>query len=646
MKFKILNKALGFFVISLFILSLTVFSLPSSYSVNLMAIAHPSQLIAPGMSPVAITYTLINLGSTLFDVNVTPLSVYPFTVYQYYNQTENITIPELQSGNSLNVTFLYKVSPTASDGIYKVYFKVTGELPNGTTVSKNVSATVPILGYVSVSAQSVWGSLSSPLVVSSGENNLPLTIVLVNTGNVIASNVSVILKSTFPVKFEDQIIHVGYLPVGEPVEVTTYASIYPNASEGVYQVPIEIDYFDGSKITTNMTVSVNGYMNFSVSTVWGSINSPITVSSGQTQVPLTFIVRNLGDVNALNVSLDLDSSYPIYFTQKTAYLGIVPAGEYNYVTVTVNVYPNATPGVYYIPVTLQYFQTKTTIYTPILIYSPNITLNAFTVPPQIFPGYYDVELKAIIVNYGEALANNVTVSLSSPFPVISSNQFTIGALPQGVPANTTFLINIPNDTKPGYYYFNFTVNYDGGKYVKSVKIEVYPKANLEIVGVYYPSLTSGASQVPITITIKNVGNATAKNVKAILGSSDVIYPYVSSSNPLMALTASEAYLGDIAPGEEVNVTYVVDVSSGISAGNYSLAVTLLWNQTGGLFPFVQNDKFTVQVSPSALSNLLSQGIIVEVNGTKYTISWIAIIVVVIIIILIVIALALRGRRKH
>lgn len=135
-------------------------------------------------------------------------------------------------------------------------------------------------------------------------------------------------------------------------------------------------------------------------------------------------------------------------------------------------------------------------------------------------------------------------------------------------------------------------------------------------------------------------------MKAILGSSDVIYPYVSSSNPLMALTASEAYLGDIAPGEEVNVTYVVDVSSGISAGNYSLAVTLLWNQTGGLFPFVQNDKFTVQVSPSALSNLLSQGIIVEVNGTKYTISWIAIIVVVIIIILIVIALALRGRRKH
>jgi len=641
------NKILGIVLASLFVpsLSLVVFS-QTPLTVNLTAFSHTSQLIAPGESPVPLTFTVVNLGSPLVDVNITPLSVFPFSLYEYYNNTENITIPELSTGSSVNATFLYEVSPSASDGVYKAYIKISGKLPNGTIVSKNVSAVIPILGYVSVSAQSVWGSLSSPLVVAGGENNLPLTIVLVNTGNVVASNVSVLLKSQFPVKFESSSINVGYLPVGQPVEVTTYASIYPNASEGIYTIPIQVEYFNGVKQTVNMTVNINGYANFSISTLWGSISSPITVSPGETQVPLTFVVRNLGDVNALNVSLNFNSEYPIQFTQKTGYIGIVPAGEYNYVTVTVNVYTNATPGVYYIPVTLQYFQTKTTVYTPVIIYSPNITVNAFTIPPQLFPGYYDVEVKAIVVNFGSALANNVTVTLSSPFQIISQNTFDLGALPQGVPANITFLVNIPNNTAPGYYYFNFTVKYDGGKYVKSIKMEVYPKANLQIVQVYYPSLGAGASNVPITVTIKNVGNATAKNVKAILGTSNVIYPYVSSSNPLMALSASEVFLGDIAPGEEVNVTYDIEVSSGANPGNYTIPITLLWNQTGGLFPFVQNDKFTVQVSPSAFSNIVSQGITVEVNNSKYTISWLAIIVVIIIIILIILVIGLRGRRKH
>ena len=643
------TKILGMLlVVAVFILLLSsiAFSLQMQLSVNLVAFAHTSQLIAPGMSPVPLTFTIVNLGSPLFDVNITPLSVYPFNVYNYYNGTESITIPELSTGSSVNVTFLYSVSPNASNGVYKAYIKITGKLYNGTAINRNVSAAVPILGYVKISAESVWGSLTSPLIVAGGENNLPLTIILVNTGNVIASNVSILLKSQFPVEFETSSISVGYLPIGQPVEVTTYASIYPNASEGVYTVPIQVEYFDGAEQTVNMTVDINGYTNFSISTLWGSINSPITVSPGETQVPLTFIVRNLGDVNVLNVSLSFTSEYPLYFAQKSAYIGIIPAGEYNYATVTVNVFSNATPGVYYIPVTVHYFQTKTVLYAPVVIYSPNITINVFTIPPQLFPGYYDVEVKAIVLNYGSALANNVSVSLSSPFPVISQSVLNLGALPRGIPANITFLINIPNDTTPGYYYFNFTVRYDGGKYVKSVKIEIYPKANLQIVHVYYSSLTPGASNVPITITIKNVGNATAKNVKAILGSTNVIYPYVSSSNPLMALTASEAFLGDIAPGQEVNVTYDIEVSGGANPGNYTIPLILVWNQTGGLFPFVQSDTFTIQVSPSPFSNIISQGIIVEVNNSKYTITWLEIIVVIVIIILIILAVALRSRRKQ
>ncbi|MEM4047262.1 MAG: S-layer protein, partial [Metallosphaera sp.] len=141
----------------------------------------------------------------------------------------------------------------------------------------------------------------------------------------------------------------------------------------------------------------------------------------------------------------------------------------------------------------------------------------------------------------------------------------------------------------------------------------------------------GDTKVPITLEIKNIGNVTAKNVKAILGTSDVIYPHVSSSNPLQALTASESSLGDIGPGQIINVTYVIDVSGGASVGSYPLTLTLLWNQTGSFVPFVQNDHFIVNVTPPLTSVLLQ-------NPLFY-------IAIIIIIVIIVVAIILLRRKK-
>ena len=640
-------KGLALLAILFIVFPITIASAPSYY-VDFITIPHLTQLIAPGMTAVPITLSITNLGSTLLNVNITPLTHYPFKVYPNFG---NVSLPEFQEGQTVNVTFLYDIYPNASDGIYELYYQITGKLLNGSVVSKTMSVKIPILGYVSISASSVWGSPSSPILVAPGETNIPLTLVLVNSGNVLASNVSVVLKSKYPIKFDQTKATVGYLPIGTPVEVPVYASVYPNATEGVYEIPITVKYFDNATQVVNLTVAINGYINFSITSVWGSPSSPITVSAGETQVPLTFIIRNLGDVNALNFSLCIPNKYPLIVSQRQIYVGIIPAGGINYATTTVSVYPNATAGVYYIPVVIKYFSNVVEKeYVPIEIYPVNLTLNVITIPPQVFPGYFDVRVEAIIVNYGSGIAENVSVMMTAGkgIDIISPNEVDLGAIPVGHVINTTFLINVPNSTPSGYYYLNFTVKYDGGKYVKVYRLKVYPKANLEIVDVYYPQINPGATKVPITITIKNVGNVTAENVKAVLGSSDVIYPHVSSSNPLMALTASEEYIGDLKPGQEVNITYIVDVSGGAGTGNYTLTLTLVWNQTGALFPFVQNDKFTVQVSPSVFQNLLTEGITFQVGTSKYTIGWLYIIIALIIIVLIIVVavrVASRGKPK-
>ncbi len=605
----------------------------STTSYNISGYAKVNELTAPGQTEVPITFTLINTGGTLYNVNITPISSYPFKVYpEYYNSTNVISIPELQTGQEVNITFLYNIDPSARDGIYKIPLEI-----NSTELNKTIYFSVPILGYVQISAQSVWGSLSSPMIITAGENNVPLTIVLSNQGNVMASNVSLCLSSSYPVIFLEKSIKIGYLPVGEEVPVTVYASVLNNATTGVFYVPITIKYFASSYCTIKLPITINGYENFSISTVWGTTSSPITASPGSTQLPLTFIVRNLGDVTATNVSIQIINSYPLNLSQKIIHIGIVPAGEYNLNTITASVYPNVTPGIYYIKASLHYFDTSTIEYIPVLISSPQLSLNVITIPPQIFPGYFDVRVEAIILNHGSGIAQNAFIYLKSPFKVVSENNISLGAIPSGVPINATFLINVPNSTKPGNYSLTFIIKYDGGELEKTINITVYCKANIVIENVIYPTINPGSSKVPITIILKNIGNATACNVKVILGSSNVIAPHVSTSNPLEALTASEQEIGNLKPDQEVNVTYIVDISSGVSPGYYPFSIILVWNQTGSLYPLAQTDESTIHVSPTLLSQITSYDIV--------SIPVIYVIIFVIIIIIIIAIFAARRRSK-
>jgi hypothetical protein len=96
------------------------------------------------------------------------------------------------------------------------------------------------------------------------------------------------------------------------------------------------------------------------------------------------VVRNVGDVNAFNVSLYFPGDeYPLALAQSSLQLGIIPAGQLNEGTITASVYPNATPGTYYVPVIVHYSDVNLTTYVPVVIYPPKISLSIFTVPPQV-----------------------------------------------------------------------------------------------------------------------------------------------------------------------------------------------------------------------------------------------------------------------
>jgi len=249
--------------------------------------------------------------------------------------------------------------------------------------------------------------------------------------------------------------------------------------------------------TVLLRVPITGYQGLQVQAFWGTTSSPMAASPGETDVPLTFVIRNLGTVAMSNVTITLRSvEYPFEFSQTVLGLGTIPAGLYSEATVTASVFPNATPGTYYIQLNVSSYGHVTTLEVPVTVYGPSLAVNLVTYPPQIFQGYEYAQLTLIATNYGQGMAYNASVAINTPLEVVGQKVINLGAIPPGKPVNVTFLITVPNDTRPGTYPVQFTVKYDGGEYSSTFNVTIKPEAQLRVVGVY-GSLTGGASGVPL-----------------------------------------------------------------------------------------------------------------------------------------------------
>jgi len=547
-------------------------------------------VVMPGQQNVPLTLVVKNLGTTtLYNVTVYVLKNDVITLSQ-----NPVSIGVVPAGQYNYQTVTASVNSSLQPGVYDVPVRVVF---NG-NLGINATMQVSVVGYATIDSEAFWGSPSNPIQAAPGVTYYPLTIVLTNAGTATLTNVTIQFYNTSLITFYQPSANVGTLPPGTPFQLTVVASVSPSAPQGVISVPITLTYFNGVSKTVLLRVPITGYQGLQVQAFWGTTSSPMAASPGETDVPLTFVIRNLGTVAMSNVTITLRSvEYPFEFSQTVLGLGAIPAGLYSEATVTASVFPNATPGTYYIQLNVSSYGHVTTLEVPVTVYGPSLAVNLVTYPPQIFQGYEYAQLTLIVTNYGQGMAYNASVAVNTPLEVVGQKVINLGAIPPGRPVNVTFLITVPNDTRPGTYPVQFTVKYDGGEYSSTFNVTIEPEAQLRVVGVY-GSLTGGASGVPLTIEIENVGNVTAKNLILTLGPNNYIYPHVSSTNPLMGLTASKFFAGDLKPGQAINVTFIVDTASDIPAGKVPVALIAVWNQTGSLYPFEQSMTIYVQVSPS------------------------------------------------
>ncbi|MFP3278354.1 MAG: CARDB domain-containing protein [Candidatus Micrarchaeota archaeon] len=499
--------------------------------------------------------------------------------------------------------------------------------------------------FAIASAQSVGagsGALSiSNLVITPNPvvagSNVQVSFQLYNSYQYSLQNVNLYLEAPYPLLNYSpvsiaQISSIGQGLYGGLGYYLTYNLTLPkNIPSGVYTMQLYATY------QTTQTTSTGAYSNSEPVTAYSVmpitlhvIGEPsISVSGSASSITpgepflLNLNVQNNGYDTAKNITISIapTSSFKPIGTS-TFSIGMLPIGSSLTLPISMFASTSIENETYLIPLSISYYSElgkeyfeNTSISMSPLIMEPNISISLIgSMPPMLYSGY-NQSLAFAIVNSGTGLARNITVTVSpsSNINLLGSiHKFFISALPSGNSVNENIFIsaNYTNSTK-GYILLN--VSYQSSNYKNSFSksynesLYLMPSAQFDIVKVAsnaYP----GATDVPVTYTIKNVGNEVAKQVQVSFQS---IYPVTPING--------NAYIAELLPGEEANVTFMINVDTSGLPGNYPVTIFETWKQPNG--------------TPNQLYSGSNNYYIVVGNGSGNNSSLIWDIIIVVVIVL-------------
>ncbi|MGC8710631.1 MAG: COG1361 S-layer family protein [Candidatus Micrarchaeia archaeon] len=330
-----------------------------------------------------------------------------------------------------------------------------------------------------------------------------------------------------------------------------------------------------------ITLHVNGIPNITESS---AVTSPIQPGEAFT---MSMNLQNTGYDTAKNITINVYPSSngtlkPI--GSSTYVLGALPEGGEASIPISVIASQGIANNSYYMPVSITYYSSTGREYSyntnmQVLpeISNPSIAVSvASAMPPMLYSGY-NQSLLLSIQNIGYGTARNISISIAQGNGVSllgSVHKFFIGALPQGSSLTEEVYVaaNFSNRTSGNiianatYYSSNYASKFSNSY---NISLSFAPSAQFQIINTS-SSAVPGATDIPITYTIKNVGNEVAKQVQVSFQS---IYPITPING--------NAYIASIGPGEEVNVTFLVNIDTSGLPGSYPVTLFETWKQPNG-----------------------------------------------------------------
>ncbi len=300
--------------------------------------------IQPG-TPFTLQVSALNSGTDkASNVSITLINQTDFSAYGPYA----FNLGSIAAGASAPASISLYPNLNVSGGNHTLYFMVNYTSQTGAKNSTVERVPVEVL----INAPQVVASILSaqPQELYSGSNQT-LTVLLQNTGGGTAKNLSLTFQNGngLSIGSSNHKFFIGTLASGQTATQNIFITADKNASGSTYYLPLAISYtganYQGEYSSTQaLPVEIAASSLFNITSVSDA------VYPGATYVPITFTIRNTGNIEAQQISFSLQTIYPITTVNAQAYVQQIAPGQSTNVTFYVDADGKGNAGEY--PVTL------------------------------------------------------------------------------------------------------------------------------------------------------------------------------------------------------------------------------------------------------------------------------------------------------
>lgn len=270
---------------------------------------------------------------------------------------------------------------------------------------------------------------------------------------------------------------------------------------------------------------------------------------------------------------------------------------------------------------------------------PNFKINTIvSSPPLSFAGDVADRIDVQIFNLGLG-TDDVYTTLNLPHGISpawgNATSWYFGRIDTFQTVTASFYVNIDNNAVSGNYPLSLLITTGGQKTSLNVNFVVQKKAIFQLVSVDSSQLYPGATNVPLKVTLQNMGTAPAETLTTTLLSGNTS-PGVK--NQYITDVGNQENIGNVLSDQIFTTTFFVDLDSYAPSGDQTASVEINW---------VQNSTYN-----SSPTNKFVQTITVPyhvASGPDYElyyngIPWTDVIIVAVVIALVIIFIKKRKKR--
>ncbi len=302
--------------------------------------ANPSTAIVPGAST-SVGLSGINIGTDLArNVSMTVLSNNNFTVVG----NDQINLGQIDASSQASGTITLQANSTLGSGVHSIPVVLRYTSAYGAATSTVVQVPLSVVVNNPNIVVSVVGA--TPQFIYPGSNQT-LTVSIQNIGTGTAKNLSIDFGSTGQISIgsSSSSLFIGSLAAGASSTSQLFITANKNDNGTIYSVPAMITYKNANyqqsyESTQNIGITLQKAAVFTVANVTSSLYP------GATFVPVTFEVKNSGSEEADDVSLSLQTAYPVNPINVNGYIAKLAPGQSAQVTFYVSVDSQGSAGTY------------------------------------------------------------------------------------------------------------------------------------------------------------------------------------------------------------------------------------------------------------------------------------------------------------